>query len=106
MHQDASIVTPVASVETDYESLAFDGTGVPFDSDTITVSSSGTWLRSLVNTGDGTSWVTALPSSGGDQDTCTISVSGGYEGSGRSCIVRFAVPGDSADVTITQYGSV
>lgn len=94
------------SVSTDYEALAFDGKGSPFDSDTVTITSSGTWLRSLIDTGDGTSWVTALPSSGGDQDTCTITVDVPYEGTGRSCTLRFLVPGDTADVTIQQYGYV
>lgn len=95
------------SVSTDYTYLDFDGAGTAFTSDTVTVTSSGTWSRSLVNTGDGTSWVLgALPSSGGNGETCTLTLSSGYNGTGRSCTLKFTVGTATANVTIEQFGYV
>jgi hypothetical protein len=100
-------VLPPDDVYTDWEALAFDGTGLALGSDIVTVYSTGTWTRSLIDTGYGTSWVTAaLPSSGGNGDTCTITVQSGYEGVGRNCTLRFTVGSATADVTIQQYGYV
>lgn len=91
------------SVEASEPHLYYDMNGLEQTTDTVTITSSGTWTRSLVDTGDGTSWCTALPSSGGDQDTCTITCSS-YVGLVRDCIVRFTVGTDTADVQITQWG--
>jgi hypothetical protein len=101
------VVVAVNSVSTDYTYLDFDGAGVAFTSDTVTITSSGTWTRSLINTGDGTSWVLgALPSTGGNGDTCTLTLQSGYSGAGRSCTLRFTVGTATADVTIEQFGYV
>lgn len=95
------------SVSTDWSEISFDGTGASLDQEWVQVNSSGTWTRSLVNTGDSTAWVTsALPASGANYDTCTVTVQGGYNGLGRSCILRFTVGTATADVTIQQYGYV
>ncbi|NLI56707.1 BACON domain-containing protein [bacterium] len=100
-------IAPPDSVSTDVSEISFDGTGASLDQEWVQVYSSGTWTRSLVNTGDGTAWITsALPSSGASYDTCTVSVQSGYEGLGRSCILRFTVGSATADVTIQQYGYV
>lgn len=95
------------SVSTDVSEISFDGTGASLDQEWVQVYSSGTWTRSLVNTGDGTAWIiSALPSSGVNYDTCTVTVQSGYEGLGRSCILRFTVGTATADVTIIQYGMI
>jgi hypothetical protein len=95
------------SVSSDYSELTFDGTGSPLDAAYVTLTSSGTWTASKVDTGDGTTWLTKLlPASGSDQGTCTPLVQSGYEGAGRSCIARFTVGTAHCDVTITQVGVI
>jgi len=100
------IVSAPDSVSTDFTSLSFDGAGTWLDSDTVTITSSGTWTRSLINTGDGTTWVVALPSTGVNGETCNLTLESGYSGTGRSCILRFTVGTATADVTIEQFGYV
>lgn len=100
-------VLPPDDVYTDLGALAFDGTGLALGSDTVTIYSTGTWTTSLINTGDTTAWVLGLyPSSGANEESCQVVVSNGYEGFGRSCILRFTVGSATSDVTIQQYGYI
>lgn len=82
--------------------LQFNADGTEKTTNEITVTSSGTWTRSLINTGDGTGWVTALPSTGGTGDTCNLSLSTNITGYSRACYIRFTVSGCTTDCTITQ----
>lgn len=82
--------------------LQFHHDGSEYTTNEITVTSYGTWTRSLINTGDGTSWVTALPSTGGTGATCTLTLATNTTGYSRACYIRFTVAGCTTDCTITQ----
>lgn len=98
-------IAPPDDIYTDWDELNFDGTGLAIDNDTVYVTSSSTWTTTLVNTGDGTTWASRNPTSGGNGITCTVTVTT-YKGLGRSCILRFTCGSAQADVTINQVGIV
>lgn len=104
---DVSQFTASDSISADYSELTFDGTGSPLGAEYVTLTSSGTWTASKVDTGDGTSWLTKLlPATGENTDICTPLVQSGYVGIGRSCTARFTVGTAHYDVTITQVGVI
>jgi hypothetical protein len=81
--------------------------GTPFTTSETTITSSGNWTRSYIDTGDGVSWVKGLPATGVNQDICNILILSAFTGPGdnRSCIVRFTVGTASYDVTIIQWSN-
>lgn len=97
--------TVADSVSLDYSLLEFDNIGEPIVTDIVTVTSSGNWTTTLVDTGDGTTWVTRFPTNGSNGETSTIIVDAPYSGSGRGVTVRFTVGTATADLQIWQYGT-
>jgi hypothetical protein len=94
------------SVSTDYSELDFNSDGTYINSNKFTVTSSGTWSRTLVDSGYGTSWITsATPTFGSSGGTETIAVSVN-NGSDRQCILRITVGSVHVDVTIYQAGVI
>lgn len=92
---------PPDSVSSDISYYNFDATGTPTGDLYVTVTSSGTWTASLVDTGDGINWVLDYNQIGGNGDTCTVTLDAN-SGSQRSCTLRFTVGSATADVTIVQ----
>lgn len=92
------------SVSLSFSTLDFDELGVPDTTDYIIVTSSDDWTVALVDTGDGTGWLSASPTFGVDQGDTTFTLQDNSMGSPRSAKGRFTVGTATADVTINQFG--
>jgi hypothetical protein len=79
--------------------LYFNLDGTPQTVNYTTITSSGNWTASLIDTGDGTDWLSCT-SGGSTGQNCTVTV--GSTDSGRQCIVRFTVGVITADCNIRQ----
>jgi hypothetical protein len=82
--------------------LYFNSDGTPQTVDYTTITSSGNWTASLVDTGDGTDWITSFTQSGSNGQHCNITVDS--TGSGRQCIIGFTVGVITTDCSIRQSG--
>jgi hypothetical protein len=103
---NVSFTTTAGTITLSDNALSFYNDGVEYTTNIITVTSTGAWTRSLIDIGYGTTWVAgALPSTGNNGDTCTLSISTNSTGHTRQCYVRFTLNGSSVvkDCTITQY---
>lgn len=85
--------------------LSFYANGTPLSYNYTTVTSTVPWTRALIDTGQGTSWITAAPANGNSGGTCTITASTNSTGYARSCIVRFTAEDKTADLTVTQLAT-
>lgn len=92
----------LAVTDTIPSSAAFDGDS---GSVSVDVNDSDAWAAELIDTGDGTSWVTLSASSGTGDGSFSVTIAGNTSYSSRSCTLRVYLTDDEdiyEDITIAQ----
>jgi len=93
----------VEFVSVNPSTMLFNSAGSQLSSN-VQVTSSGAWTSAKINTGDGTTWFTTVPTEGSSGTNISGSCDTNF-GSQRSAIVRVTCGTKTADITLTQYAA-